>query len=109
MDSRPVSSGESGKAAAPATGIPFPRTLGEAARQFFGDGASAHPAVQFFKYAFAGGLATLVHVISFSVFAWKVFPCVGPDDLVVRLFSLEAPAIDEALRARLATQSNACA
>ena len=93
----------------PPVSAPFPRTLGEAARQFFGDGASAHPVVQFCKYAFVGGLATLVHIVSFSFFAWKVFPCVGPNDLVVRLFALEAPVIDEAIRARLATQANACA
>ena len=93
-----------------ATGaVPFPRTVREAARQFFGDGASAHPVVQFAKYVFVGGLATAVNIVAFSAFAWWVFPCVTQDDLVVRLFGLAAPAVDEARRATLAVYSNASA
>lgn len=86
---------------------PFPRSISEARAQLLGDGASAHPAVQFFKYAFAGGLATAVHIVTFSVLAWFVFPCVTEGDLVVKVFGLTPPAVDEALRARLATYSNA--
>lgn len=88
---------------------PLPRTLRELWRQFTGDGASAHPLVQFAKYAFVGGLATLVHIVSFSAFAWWVFPCVTENDLVVRLFGLTAPAVDETARAALAIRSNVCA
>ena len=89
--------------------VPFPKTIGEAWRQFTGDGASAHPLVQFAKYAFVGGLATLVHIVAFSAFAWWVFPCVTENDLVVRLFHLSAPVVEEARRATLAVRSNVCA
>ena len=89
--------------------IPFPRTFREACRQFFGNGASAHPVVQFLKYGFVGGLATAVNIIAFSAFAWWVFPCVTQDDLVVKLFGLTAPAVEESRRATLATYSNASA
>ena len=89
--------------------VPFPRTVREALRQFFGNGASAHPAVQFAKYVFVGGLATAVNIVAFSAFAWWVFPCVTQDDLVVKLFGLTAPAVEEARRATLAVYSNAAA
>ncbi len=85
----------------------FPSSLAEARAQFLGDGASAHPAIQFLKYAFAGGLATVAHIVAFSALAWFVFPCVTDGDLVVKLFGLSPPAVDEAVRARLATYSNA--
>ena len=89
--------------------VAFPRSLGEAWRQFTGDGASAHPVVQFAKYGFVGGLATLVHVASFSAVAWWVFPCVTDSDIVVKLFGLTAPVVEESIRARLTVQSNVCA
>lgn len=86
--------------------VPFPANPREAWRQLTGDGASAHPAVQFFKYAFVGCLSTAVHVAAFSALAWFVFPCVTEKDLVVRIFGLAAPEVEEAARARLATLSN---
>lgn len=81
--------------------VPFPRTVGELLRQFFGRGDAAHPFVQFCKYAAVGVFATLVNMATFSVFAWYVFPCIGADDFVVKLFGLVPPAVDEAARARL--------
>ena len=96
---------EGGKKAA----IPFPRTFREACRQFFGNGASAHPAVQFLKYGFVGGLATAVNVAAVFVFCWKVFHCITPDDPFVRLFGLEAGPVDEAARARLTNWAYVCA
>ena len=89
--------------------VAFPRSLPEAWRQFTGDGASAHTAIQFAKYGFVGGLATIVHIAAFSAVAWWVFPCVTDSDIVVRLFGLEAPVVEEAVRARLTVQSNVCA
>ena len=89
--------------------IPFPRTFREACRQFFGNGASAHPAVQFFKYGFVGGLATAVNVAVVFLFCWKVFRCITPDDPFVRLFGLEAGPVDEAARARLTNWAYVCA
>lgn len=89
--------------------MPFPRTFRAAWRQFSGDGASAHPLVQFAKYGFVGGLATLVHVAVFSAAAWWIFPCVTDGDIVVKLFGLEAPDVEESVRAGLAVKSNVCA
>ena len=89
--------------------VPFPRTVREALRQFFGNGASAHPAVQFLKYGFVGGLATAVNVVAVFLFCWRVFHCITPDDPFVWLFGLEAGPVDEAARARLANWAYVCA
>lgn len=86
---------------AAAARVPFPRTVPELFRQFFGRSGTAHPVVQFCKYAAVGVLATLVNIAVFSVFAWRVFPCITADDFVVKLFGLVPPEIDEAARARL--------
>ena len=92
-----------------ASAVPFPRSAKALWAQLSGDGASAHPLVQFAKYAFVGGLSTLVHVAVFSAVAWWVFPCVTENDLVVKLFGLDAPQVDEAVRASLTVKSNVCA
>lgn len=90
--------------------VPFPRTFREAWRQFTGDGASAHPLVQFLKYGFVGGLATIVNAVSVFLFAWLVFRCVTESDPVVRLLGLTVqPMADEAARARLANEAAVCA
>ena len=88
--------------------VPFPRSIGEAWRQFVGDGASAHPFVQFCKYGFVGGLATAVNVVSVFFFCWAVFHCITPDDPIVRLLRLETPPVDEAARARLTNWAYVC-
>lgn len=89
--------------------VPFPKTIGEFFRQCFGDGASAHPLVQFFKYAVAGGIATASHILTFFLAGFFLFPCVAADDILVRLFRLAAPVVDEALRARNAVFCNGAA
>jgi len=83
--------------------VPFPKSVGEFVRQFFGDGASAHPVIQFFKYAFVGGLATVVSLFSTFILARWVFPCITPDDPIVKIFSLDLPpfAGSDAMRAFL--------
>ena len=86
--------------AAPAR-VPFPRTIPDLFRQFFGRSGAAHPFIQFCKYAAVGVFATLVNIAVFSVFAWYVFPCITADDFVARLLDLVPPAVDEASRARL--------
>ena len=43
--------------------------------------------VQFLKYAFAGAIATGVNVAAFFAFAYRLFPCLTPDDKVVVLLS----------------------
>ena len=89
--------------------VPFPKTIREAWRQFTGDGASAHPLMQFIKYGFVGGLATAVNVVAVFFFCWKVFHCITPDDPFVRLFGLEVSPVDEAARARLTNWAYICA
>jgi len=69
----------------------------------------APPLVQFIKYGLAGGVATVVHILTFFLAGFFLFPCVGQEDILVRLFGLTAPVIDEALRARYAMYSNATA
>ena len=79
--------------------------------QLLGDFLSrdASPLVQFIKYALAGGIATGVHVLTFFLIGFFLFPCVNKEDILVRLFRLKAPEVDEALRARHAVYSNVCA
>lgn len=69
----------------------------------------APPFVQFVKYGMVGGAATVIHVLAFFVMGFFVFPCVSPEDPLVRLFGLAAPAVQEALRARYAVYSNVVA
>lgn len=86
--------------------VPLPKTVGELWRQVKGDGASAHPVVQFFKYGVVGGMATVVHIVSFFLLGWFLFPCVGESDIIVKLLGLTAPVIDETVRARFAVYCN---
>ena len=69
----------------------------------------ASPLVQFVKYALAGGIATATHVLIFFLIGFFLFPCVNKDDILVRLFRLKAPEVDEARRSRHAVYSNVCA
>lgn len=69
----------------------------------------APPLVQFVKYGMAGGVATVTHIFVFFMAGFLLFPCVAPDDPLVKLFGLVAPAVDEALRARYAVFSNVTA
>ncbi len=93
--------------------IPFPRSPKEAWRQFTGDGASAHPIIQFVKYAIAGGAATAVNIIVFFLAGWFLFPCLTQDDIVVRVLSKFAdvvvPAAQEGARATNAIYCNIAA
>ena len=65
----------------------------------------APPLVQFIKYGMAGGVATVVHVLTFFTVGFFLFPCVSADDPLMKgltaLFGVAAPAVDEALRARV--------
>lgn len=91
--------------------VPFPQTIGEAWRQFTGNGACAHPAVQFAKYGFVGALSTLVNLLAAFVFARWVFPCITTDDPIVKLFGLDIPEFTgtDATRALLYAFSWVCA
>ena len=92
---------------------PFPRNPRELWRQFTGDGASAHPAIQFAKYAVAGGVATAVHIATFFLAGWFLFPCLTDTDIVVRILSrfaeITVPAVEEGARATNAVCCNVAA
>ncbi|MGD9781309.1 MAG: GtrA family protein [Kiritimatiellia bacterium] len=69
----------------------------------------APPLVQFVKYGLAGGLATVTHVLTFFLVGFLLFPCVTPEDPLVKLFGLDAPEVVADLRARYAVYSNVAA
>ena len=69
----------------------------------------ASPAAQFLKYAIAGGIATGTHVLVFFLIGFFLFPCVNREDILVRLFRLHAPDVDETRRTRNAVYSNVAA
>jgi len=84
--------------------IAFPKDWNELWRQVRGNGASAHPLIQFFKYGFVGGAATGVDMLAFFLAAWFVFPALTADDVFVRLlgsagFSVPTVEIGQSLRA----------
>jgi len=56
--------------------------------------------LQFIKYALAGGLATITHIVIFHLGAWLLFPALQRKDHLVRLFNLKLREIDERHRAR---------
>ena len=56
--------------------------------------------IQFIKYALAGTLATIVHIIIFHLVAWKIFPALQAKDHAVRFFKLPIRIINDVTRAR---------
>ena len=66
----------------------------------------AGPAVQFIKYAVAGGLATVTHIAIFFLIGWFLLPCLTANDPLVKLLRLTAPAIEGAIRTRHALYCN---
>jgi putative flippase GtrA len=56
--------------------------------------------IQFIKYALAGGLATLSHIIIFHFVALKWFPALQKNDHLVRMLDLKIPELDNSVRAR---------
>ena len=62
--------------------------------------------IQFIKYALAGGLATLTHIVIFHIVALKMFPALQKNDHIVRMFNIKIPELDNNLRARNSMISN---
>lgn len=65
--------------------------------------------IQFIKYALAGGLATVTHILIFHLFAWKIFPALQVHDHAVRFFKLHIAPLSDVRRARNSMLSNATA
>ena len=66
-------------------------------RQF--KGKDHGPLVQFIKYAIAGGIATVVHVLIFYLLAWKIFPAINSTDPVAGWLNIEPSNTSDNLRA----------
>ncbi|MDR0993258.1 MAG: GtrA family protein [Verrucomicrobiota bacterium] len=82
-------------------------TLKERCGVYLSHDASA--VVQFIKYGLAGGVATAVHILTFFLAGFLLFPCVTQKDILVRLLGLAVPVVEESLRARNAVYSNVLA
>jgi putative flippase GtrA len=65
--------------------------------------------IQFIKYALAGGLATLTHIIVFHLVGWKFFPSLQAKDHAVKFFKLSIRTVSDATRARNSMISNGIA
>ena len=89
--------------------IPFPESFSELWKQLLGTGSEAHPIIQFIKYGVVGGISTAIHIFTFFLVGWFLFPCITDNDIVVRLLRLRAPEHNESRRAINAVFSNACA
>lgn len=62
---------------------------------------NAHPLIQFVKYGLAGGVATLVHIITFHLAAVYMFPALQAEDWVVTFFNLPVShSLSDAVRAK---------
>lgn len=72
----------------PQNSVPFPRNPSQMFRQLTGDGASAHPVVQFIKYGAVGGAATFVDMLVFFLASWFLFPALTQDDIFVKLLGM---------------------
>jgi len=63
--------------------------------------------LQFIKYSIAGGVATVVGILLFHLFGWKLFPCLGEKDIFVKLFGVRVKEVDDSTRSRNSMISNA--
>ncbi len=61
---------------------------------------------QIIKYGVIGVLATLVNLVIAGLCAAWVWPCLGPDDLLVRAGLFSSVAVSDAIRAILAVYCN---
>ena len=62
--------------------------------------------LQFVKYALAGCLAGVTHIIIFHLIAWKIFPSLQEKDHAVQFFNLTIRKINVTTRARNSMISN---
>jgi putative flippase GtrA len=54
--------------------------------------------IQFIKYAIAGGIATVVDMVTFSLCAWLVLPALSENEWLVKMFHVQVPQISDQLR-----------
>jgi len=58
------------------------------------------------KYALSGGLAAFVHVLVFYTVAWKLFPALQSDDILLAFWGISVAPVDVSTRAINAMLSN---
>lgn len=80
------------------------QTISEFLRQF--KGKEHGPLVQFIKYALAGSVASVVHILIFYTMAWKILPALTKDDLIAVLFQIVPSPLTDSIRARNAAIDN---
>ena len=56
--------------------------------------------IQFIKYAFAGAVATGVHITIFHLLAWRCFPALQAGDYFVKAFKLSVLEVDDTRRSK---------
>lgn len=61
---------------------------------------------QFVKYALAGGIATVTHILVFHLVGWRLIPCLQDRDPFVRLLGVRIPEVDTRRRARNSMGAN---
>lgn len=65
-------------------------------KQFTQREANVH--IQFIKYAIAGGIATAVDMVTFSLCAWLLLPALSETEWIVKLFHIQVPAMSDQVR-----------
>ncbi len=58
----------------------------------------SHVGIQFMKYSLCGGFSLGVDMVIFFLVAWLLFPALTQDDVLVRLFHIEAVVVPEHVR-----------
>ena len=59
----------------------------------------ADPHIQFIKYTIAGGVATVVDMVTFSLCAWLVLSALSPNEWVVKFLHLRVEPLPDSVRA----------
>lgn len=54
--------------------------------------------IQFVKYALAGGVATVTHILVFHLAAWRFFPALQENDHAVKLLKIKVEPIEDRKR-----------
>jgi len=72
-------------------------------------GVKAGHLVQFVKYGISGGFATLMHIVIFHLFAWKIFPSLQEKDLFVVFLGITVTEVNVATRSLNSMLSNGVA
>ncbi len=65
--------------------------------------------IQFIKYALTGALATIIHITTFHLFCWRLFPALQEKDFAVKYLKLHASDVDDAARSRNSMKGNIAA